>query len=421
VLPPRWRDRAVAVLLVLLVLLVVSVPLAAGDHAGATTTVNGPPAPRHRDRDVCGPVAPGHARCFAKVVTGAGGAVPYSAVPRGYGPDELRRAYRLPASPPGERGTGAVTVAIVDAYDDPKADSDLAAYRAYYGLPPCRALDGCFRKVNQRGGSSLPAPDDAWAAEIALDLDMVSAACPACRLLLVEADSSSLADLAKAEDTAAALGAVAISNSYGDREARSQLALDRSYDHPGVAITVATGDSGYGVNFPAASGHVTAVGGTSLERADNDRGWVETAWPDGSSGCSAVFPKPTWQHDGGCPGRTVADVAAVADPDNGVAVYHSGGLGGGPWLTMGGTSAAAPLVAAAYALAGHAGARAGGGVAAAVPLASLPYLAAARDGGSLFDVTSGSNGACRPSYLCVAGPGYDGPTGLGTPNGPAAF
>lgn len=410
-LPPRWRECAVAVLLV------VSVPLAAAGPGHAATAAGALPGPaaRQRHRDVCGPVRPGFARCFAKVVTGADGAVPLSAGPRGYGPEELRSAYRLPSAARAG-GSGPVAVAVVDAYDDPTAESNLAVYRAFYGLPPCTAQDGCFRKVNQRGGSSPPPPDGAWALEIALDLDMVSAACPACRLLLVEADSDRLTDLAAAQDTAAALGAVAISNSYGGHEARSELPLDQFYDHPGIAVTAAAGDDGYGVNFPAASEHVVAVGGTSLVRAGNARGWAETAWPDGSSGCSALFPKPPWQHDGGCAGRTVADVAAVADPDNGVAVYHSGEVAGGPWLTMGGTSAAAPLIAAAYALAGQAGA-----AEAAVPAASLPYLAAARGDGSLFDVTSGSNGACRPSYLCVAGPGYDGPTGLGTPNGLAAF
>ena len=340
--------------------------------------------------------------------------MPFSFAPHGYSPDDLHRAYGLPSATAG----GAGTVAIVDAYDDPKAETDLAAYRSYYGLPPCDSTDGCFRKLDQRGsGSGMPPPDDSWAAEIALDLDVVSAVCPACRIVLVEADSSSLADLATAEDAAAATGAIAISNSYGDHEARAQLALDPAYNHPGIAITAAAGDDGYGVNFPAASEYVTAVGGTSLVRADNTRGWVESVWPNDSSGCSAVFPKPTWQSDSGCAGRTVADVAATADPDNGVAVYHTYGIGGGPWVTMGGTSAAAPLVAAAYVLAGHAGASAY----AAVPMALLPYSSAAHTGGGLFDVTSGSNGSCKPSYLCVAGPGYDGPTGLGTPDGLAAF
>jgi len=407
---PRWRECAVAVLLVLLA---GSVPLAVTGRASAATGPPGKARVRHFHRDVCGSIAHGHARCFAKIETSSGGAVQSSVVPHGYGPDDLHRAYSLPSQPPG----GTPTVAIVDAYDDPRADSDLAAYRAWYGLPPCDDSNGCFRKVNQRGGASLPSPDASWAAEIALDLDVVSVACPACRIVLVEADSSSLADLAKAEDIAAATGVVAISNSYGDQEAHSQLVLDPAYDHPGIAITAAAGDGGYGVNFPAASDHVIAVGGTSLVRADNGRGWVETVWPNGSSGCSSVFPKPAWQSDSGCAGRTVADVAAFADPDNGVSVYHTYGMSGGPWLVMGGTSAATPLVAAAYALEGHAGASSF----AAVPMAFLPYSNATNTGGGLLDVTSGSNGSCKPSYLCVAGPGYDGPTGLGTPNGVGAF
>ncbi len=410
---PRWRAFVVAVLLVL------GVPLIVVGRAGAAT---GPPGPlgalggagaRHHHRDACRPAASGHARCFAKIVTSPDGAVPFSATPRGYSPDDLHRAYAMPGQP----ASGVPTVAIVDSYDDPNAEADLAAYRQYYSLPPCGSSDGCFRKVNQRGGTNPPPPDGSWAAEIALDLDVVSAACPACRILLIEADTSRLTDLAKAVDLAATMGATAISNSYGDAETPADVDLDPSYDHPGIAITAAAGDGGFGVNFPAASEHVTAVGGTSLVRADNARGWTESVWPNDSSGCSTVFPKPSWQTDGGCQGRTVADVAAMADPENGVAVYSTYGVSGGPWLTMGGTSAAAPLVASAYVLSGHAGAA----TYAAVTMAFLPYANAAHGGGGLSDVTSGSNGSCRPSYLCVAGPGYDGPTGLGTPNGLAAF
>jgi subtilase family serine protease len=176
-----------------------------------------------------------------------------------------------------------------------------------------------------------------------------------------------------------------------------------------VAVTASSGDSGFGVEYPAASGFVTAVGGTSLRRAANARGWSEAAWSGAGSGCSAFIAKPAWQADPGCSMRTVADVSAVADPNTGVSVFDSFGFQGQKgWFVVGGTSASAPIVAGVYALAGNA---------ALVNYGSFPYSHAA----SLFDVTSGSNGACSPAYLCTAGAGYDGPTGLGTPDGSGGF
>jgi subtilase family serine protease len=326
---------------------------------------------------------------------------------KGFGPADLQSAYALPSA---TGGTGQ-TVAIVDAYDDPQAEADLAVYRSYYGLAACTSSTACFRKVNQRGTTtSYPPVDRGWAQEISLDLDMVSAACPNCHILLVEADSSSLNDMQAAENTAAALGATVISNSFGVAEsAFGSTPDDSAYRHTGVAVTASSGDTGYGVAFPASSDAVTAVGGTSLTKDSSARGWSETAWSGSGSGCSAFFAKPSWQHDTGCARRTVADVSAVADPRTGVAVYDSvdDGAGHHGWLVFGGTSVGAPLSAGAYALAGN-GATAGPG---------YPYAHA----GSLNDVTAGSNGTCSPPYLCTAGPGYDGPTGLGTPNGIGAF
>lgn len=324
--------------------------------------------------------------------------------PGGLGALDLRDAYRLPTST-GGRGA---TVAIVNVYDDPNAESDLAVYRAQYGLPPCTTANGCLRKVNADGGTTLPRADTGWAEEVSLDLDMVSAACPLCRILLVEADQPTISRLGTGVDTAVRLGARYVSNSYGGPEDAVKGPADlRHFDHPGVAITAASGDSGYGVLFPATGSHVIAVGGTSLARAASARGWNETAWSGAGSGCSADAPKPAWQRDPGCPRRTVSDVSAVADPGTGVAVYDSYGLGG--WLIVGGTSAATPIIAGAYALAG---ALPSGGYAAAVPYAH-PQL--------LNDIVTGSTGTCTPAYLCTAGPGYDGPTGLGTPNGVGAF
>ncbi|MFJ1753307.1 putative Ig domain-containing protein [Kitasatospora sp. NPDC088134] len=385
-------------------LLAVSAPTAGahGDaHSTGVTTKRLCAAPSH----------PGEMACLALARTDVvqQHSLAPNLTPSGYGPSDLASAYSLPSS----GGSGA-TVAIVDAQDDPNAESDLAAYRSQYGLPACTTANGCFKKVDQRGGGSYPTADSGWAGEISLDVDMVSAVCPNCHILLVEADSASMADLGAAVNEAVALGAKYVSNSYGGSEDSTDTASDSSYfNHPGVAITVSSGDSGYGVEYPAASQYVTAVGGTTLNRASTARGWTEKVWGTSSggngagSGCSGYDPKPSWQKDTGCAKRTVADVSAVADPATGVAVYQT--YGGSGWNVYGGTSASAPIIAAVYALAGT--------PAAGTLPASYPYART----GSLNDVTSGANGSCSPSYLCAAGSGYDGPTGLGTPNGTAAF
>ncbi|MFD8483374.1 S8 family serine peptidase [Kitasatospora sp. NPDC059673] len=326
----------------------------------------------------------------------------------GYGPADLLSAYGLPAD--GGEGT---TVAIVDAYDNPNAEADLGVYRDHYGLPACTSDSGCFHKTDQRGGTRIPRADSAWAGETALDLAMVSAIAPRAHLLLVEADSAGVADLGAAVNTAVAMGAKYVSISWGAQENSNAAGYDsRYFDHPGVAIAVASGDGGYGVIFPASSPHVTAVGGTSLRTDSSPRGWAEEVWSTTSSegtgsGCSSRLSKPSWQKDTGCSRRTVADVAAVADPETGVAVYQT--YGGSGWYTYGGTSAAAPIIAATYALAGA--------PAAGSRPASFPYA----QPGALNDVVTGATATCRPAYLCTAGPGYDGPTGLGTPNGVGAF
>jgi subtilase family serine protease len=239
---------------------------------------------------------------------------------------------------------------------------------------------------------------------------MVSATCPQCNILLVEATSNSLLNLGTAEQTAVALGANAVSNSYGtSSEFAGETGYDSYYNHPGVAITASSGDAGFGVEWPAASPYVTAVGGTSLYvDTTSPRGWSETAWSGAGSGCSTMEPQPSWQSAlglSGCANRMVADVSAVADPNTGVAVYDTYNSSG--WLVFGGTSVAAPIIASVYALAAN----------TATIDASYPY----NQTSGLNDITSGSNGTCTPSYLCAAGPGYDGPTGLGTPNGTSAF
>jgi hypothetical protein len=377
--------------------------------AAAAGPASSPPAgnPAPSIARSCPAVPARRARCLAEVVTASGGVRPLVASgPDGFGPADLWSAYRLSASPgtPPAGGAGA-TIAIVDSYDDPNAASDLATYRSTYGLPACTTATGCLRKVNQAGGTTYPRADSGWAQEISLDLDMASAACPACRILLVEASSDNLSDLGAAVDRAALMGATQISNSYGGSEYSGEVSDQSHYNHPGIDITVSAGDDGYRAEFPAASQYVTAVGGTSLIRDTSARGWHESVWSGSGSGCSAYVAKPSWQTDTGCPRRTVADVAAVADPQTGVAVYDTyAGTGG--WVVFGGTSVSAPLVAGVDALAGG---RAG------APNSYGSFAYANRS--AFFDVVAGSDGSCTVAYLCAAGPGYDGPTGWGTPNG----
>jgi subtilase family serine protease len=241
---------------------------------------------------------------------------------------------------------------------------------------------------------------------------MVSAICPNCHILLVEATSPTLLNLAKAVNTAVSMGATEVSNSYGGSETGTS-SYQSYYNHPTVPITASAGDDGYGVSFPASVPAVTAVGGTSLTMNGSYQRTSETVWSGTGSGCSRTFAQPSWQTAvlpvaGVCSRRVVGDVAAVADPGTGVSVYDSYQESG--WLVFGGTSVSAPIIASVYALAGNSGSYNG---------APLPY--ALHQGANLFDVTSGSNGSCRRTYLCTAGPGYDGPTGLGTPKGVSAF
>ncbi|MEU9158538.1 S53 family peptidase [Streptomyces sp. NPDC048417] len=335
--------------------------------------------------------------------------------PSGYSPTNLRAAYGL-TSAAASNGSGE-TIAIVDAYNDPNAETDLATYRSYYGLSACTTANGCFKKVSQTGSTtSLPSSDAGWSEEISLDLDMASAICPNCKILLVEATSATMANLGTAVNEAVTLGAKFVSNSYGGSESSSDTSYDSSYfNHTGVAITVSAGDSGYGAEYPAASKYVTSVGGTKLATSSTTRGWTETVWKTSStegtgSGCSSYDAKPTWQTDTTCTKRMISDVSAVADPATGVSVYDSYGVTAG-WYTFGGTSVSAPIIAGVYALAGTPSS-------GSYP-AKFPYSYAGTS--YLNDVTSGNNGTCTTSYYCTATTGYDGPTGWGTPEGVTAF
>jgi subtilase family serine protease len=324
--------------------------------------------------------------------------------PSGYTPSDLQSAYNLPS---GSDGMGQ-TVAIVDALDDPNAESDLFIYRNEFGLPVCSSLSGCFKKLNQHGRKHpLPPPSYTWSIEISLDLDMVSAACPNCNILLIEANGDTWRDVGASVDEAVKLGAQIVSNSYGGM---GHGANRHDYDHAHVMILASGGDSGYYGHHdlqPADYPSVVAVGGTTLTRGGGSRGWTETVWSGTGSGCS-TFTKPSWQTDSGCKYRTANDIAAVADPDTGVAVYDSYQQVG--WLQIGGTSVGSPLNAAVFALAGNA---------SQLDAAQTFYQTANQK--YLYNITSGSNGRCSPAYLCNGEAGYNGPTGWGTPNGIGAY
>jgi subtilase family serine protease len=322
-------------------------------------------------------------------------------VPAGIGASDLRAAYELPASPSGGR-----TVAVVIAYHSLHLESDLAAYRAQYGLPACTTASGCLKVLNQDGNASpLPDNDEGWEVEETLDVSMISAACPICHILVVESKTPSLDDLAAAAVTAGK-GATVLSNSYGLTEYGGTEPYAAAYDQPGHQVVVSSGDSGFGAaSFPATGTNVIAVGGTTLTKAGNARGFDETVWQYGSSGCSAYVAKPARQHDPNCAMRTTADVSAAADN---IAIYNQTQ---GGWMTVAGTSASAPFIAGIY------------GQAANDATADRLY----QHPEAFNDITTGNNDPlgdgrkCGNDYLCTAQPGYDAPTGVGTPKGLTAF
>jgi len=378
-------------------------------------------------------------------------------------PGNLRSGYNLSGTP---APASTQTIGLVDAYDDPTAAADLEHYSSQFGLPACGEKEGCFRKVNEEGAASPAPPADAgWAQEIATDVEIAHGICPSCHILLVEANSNSYSDLFAAEETAALLGASEISNSWGGGEPPSD---SPAFNHPGIVITASAGDNGYRnwleepesrfTEYPASSPHVVAVGGTRLILKGAAKRWAsETVWNDGGEsaghkewagagggGCSERFSAAPWQQgiadwsSIGCGARrAVADVSADADPYTGVAIYDSteNTEGDKGWGVIGGTSVSSPIIASVFALAG-------GAQDVAYPAKTL-YENEVRAPGSLHDVTSGSNGEClRPfnrttgasgcslseqaqscaaAGICLAGPGYDGPSGVGTPDGIGAF
>jgi subtilase family serine protease len=413
----RWTASAAAAALMLGGMAAAAPAAAAGARHVHVTGHLYPVTGHHDYKAACAAAKASRFSCLALVRTnvkahlqptarsGAGPSI------NGYGPASLQNAYNLPSATAGS----GETVAVVDAYNDPDITSDLATYRSQWGLPACGS--GCFSVVNEEGQTS-PLPSDAgttgWDVEESLDVDMVSAICPLCHIILVEANTPAVSDLGTGVNAAVSLGANFVSNSYGGSDSASDSTYDADYyNHPGVAVTASAGDDGYGVEYPAASQYVTAVGGTSLSPADNTRGWTETVWGSSSggegtgSGCSAYETKPSWQTDTGCTDRTDNDVSADADPNTGVAVYDSYSEGG--WLEVGGTSASSPIIASTFALAGT------------PATGTYPSSYIYSNTSDLYDVTSGANGTCSPAYLCTAGAGYDGPSGWGTPDGVTAF
>ncbi len=419
--------------------------LGAGSAAAAART-------HYRVERVCRAPRPGRAACMALRLLpasltpaalrasavrsadararGAMPAVTYKSPWPGYlTPQSLHSAYQLPTE---TSSSSTQTIAVVDAYDDPTAEADLEVFDSQFGLPPCTAANGCFRKINQEGNTSpLPAVEGGWASEISIDVQMAHAICQSCHVLLVEANGEGFAQLGTAVNAAANAGATEISNSYGGTETASYAKYASDYyEHPGTVVTASSGDCGYlnklckgdsvGANFPADSADVVAVGGTSLTESQGV--WTSTVWEEGGSGCSLVFAAPLWQTTAanfsatGCGSeRSIADVAAIGDPNTGVDVYDSTlEAPGAPtgWGVWGGTSVASPIIAAEYALAGGSG-----GV--AYPASTLySHLG---QSGALYDVVAGSNGSCQGTTACQAAVGYDGPSGVGSPVGLGAF
>jgi subtilase family serine protease len=352
---------------------------------------------------------------MARVVTDAAGR-PMVVNPdvSGYGPSQFHSAYSLPTKVAGKH-----TIAIIDAFSQPNIMNDLNVYNAQFGLPATKKCTtakqtNCLAILNQDGHTSpLPPGNVQWGVEISLDVEIAHAICQNCRINLYEANDNTFPSLKTAVNTAAATKrVVAISNSYGGFGACGPMA---AYKHPNIAITVSSGDRGFGVQCPASLSTVIAVGGTTLTLNGSGGYGSESAWAGGGSGCSKRTTAQPWQRHAsnwnaiGCrTKRGVVDVSADANPATGAAVYDTYGFGG--WGQVGGTSLSAPLIAGVYALANNAANWA------------YPAQSVYDSPGKLHDVTTGSNGSCPTHPLqCRAGVGYDLPTGIGTPKGLGGF
>jgi subtilase family serine protease len=373
---------------------------------------------------VCGTPAPKTVGCRARVATDANG-IPLNTLGRngnvGYGPADFHALYNLPTSAPSSQ-----TIGIVDAFIDPNIEQDLATYDAKFGLAPCTQANGCL-KIHQvchtTSSASRKHPSitttcnpfiaGGWTLEDSLDVEVTHGICQTCTILFVEAYDNTFGSLSEAESYAALNGVSAISNSWGAGEFSGETNFDSAWNHPGIATVFASGDTGDTVLYPSASPDVVAVGGTTVKASR------ETAWAGGGSGCSLFEPANAWQTslpNWGATGcgthRATADVSADAGGASAAAVYDSiswNGVSSG-WAGVYGTSLAAPIIASTFALAG--------GTAGAANASQIPYVQF--NSTNSHDITSGSNGSCG-TIMCNAGLGYDGPTGLGTPNGVGGF
>jgi Subtilase family len=462
-----------------------AISLAGMVGAGVSDAAGEPPAlgaTRYaKVRRVCPEPRPGGASCFVlELIASAPGASGAQAYELGAGssskgpaggltPSDLASAYGFVSS-----GGGGQTVGIVDAFNDPKIEEDLASFDSHYGLPACTKANGCLERVNQKGAvSPLPAADEVgWSVETSLDVETVHSVCTSCKILLVEASSESLTDLGVSTNEAVSLGASEVSNSYGAPENEWSAKQQAAYNHPGTVIVASSGDSGYldwddlaeyfftpeMVNAPASLPQVVAVGGTSLKLKASGARKSESVWNDsgppsgkhfkqfsaGGGGCSTISTAPSWQQ--GAPGwssskcgsgRLDNDISAVADPYTGFDIYdtyvYEKGFEAG-WLTVGGTSLSAPLISGLYALSG-------GSHGVSYPAATL-YAHLGQES-ALYDVTAGGNGYCdgeapgpcgepgvneelgdvdcEGTTACDAAAGFDGPSGVGAPNGLSAF
>ena len=373
---------------------------------------------------VCSDPQDGAASCMSDLVTDSKGTpLTTLATPNGLSPEQMHKAYNLPCTPGANTIDwqcdtptifGPKTVAVILAFHSPTIEADLAVYSQTFGLPPCTKANGCLTIVNQNGQTSpLPSGrDSTWAVEAAMDVQIAHAICQTCKILLVEAEDNYFTNLGAATSRAAQMGATVISNSYGNYEYPSYAQYESFYDHPGIAVTASSGDWGYGTIFPASHSKVIGVGGTELSLFPDNSYASEKTWNGAGSGCSATrlagtyqTSLPNWSAVGCGTKKSVSDVSAVASPYTGAAIYDSGnGFGRSGWKIIGGTSLSSPLYAAVIALQG--------GIPSGTDGSAFPYTQQDK----FRDVNIGSNGSCGGMLKCMAGVGYDGPTGLGTPN-----
>jgi subtilase family serine protease len=341
-------------------------------------------------RAVCPSPPLGYAHCHALVVTDARGNPDASTSPTGLSPATIKSVYNFTTL--STAGAGA-TIAIVDAYDDPSAESDLGVFSSQYGLPACTTANGCFKKVDQRGGTTYPRKDAGWALEISLDVQWAHAIAPGAKILLVEADSNSFTNLLAAEDYAKT-HAQYVSNSWGASEFSSEGSYDSHFAQSGVSFFVSSGDAGLPAEYPSASPNVISVGGTTLHFSGGTF-TGETGWSSGGGGCSsyetATAAQAGFSEYGqvGCGSRRATpDVSLDADPASGVSVYDTTRYQGqSGWFTIGGTSASSPMWAGRAAVAGT----------------TVDAAAVYGNGITFRDITSGNNGApCLTGFdLCT--------------------